>query len=68
MTARPPFYPSSRESVLVIFDLRDLDQWTGARRAREAWGRHHSEIYALDNDHIVIEFRAAGATDLEASA
>lgn len=54
------------EGMLVIYDLRDSTQWTGARRGREAWGRERSEIYKLDNDHIIIQFKPGGA--LEASA
>lgn len=55
-----------RESTLVIYDLRDPVAWERAGRDRHVWGRELSEIYDLDNDHVVIEFKAGGA--LEASA
>lgn len=62
-----PFYPKDvPQGMIVVYDLRDPDQWAGARRDREAWGRERSEIYALDNDHVAVEFRPGGA--LEASA
>lgn len=63
------FYPKDvPEAMIVVYDLRDPAQWTGARRDREAWGRERSEIHPLDNDHVAIEFRAGGALGLEASA
>ena len=49
------------EAVFVVYDLRDPDAWTRAREQRAAWGRGRTEIYALDNDHVIIEFRAGGA-------
>ena len=57
---------NSRESTWVLYDLRDPVAWERAGRDRRVWGRELSEIYDLDNDHIVIEFKAGGA--LEASA
>lgn len=64
-----PFYPKDvPEAMIVVYDLRDPAQWTGARRDREAWGRERSEIHALDNDHVLIEFRPGGALELEDSA
>ncbi|MDP9438631.1 MAG: hypothetical protein M3P49_07790 [Actinomycetota bacterium] len=63
------FYPKDvPEAMIVVYDLRDPAQWIGARRDREARGHERSEIQALDNDHIAIEFRAGGALGLEASA
>jgi len=53
-------------STLVIYDLRDLEQWEQAGRDRRAWGRSRAEIHTLDNDHIVIEFKAGG--ELERAA
>lgn len=62
-----PFYPSEvAEAMIVVYDLRDPDTWERAHRERRAWGGEYSEIHALDNDHVVIEFRPGGA--LEASA
>lgn len=63
------FYPKGvPEAMIVVYDLRDPAQWSGARRDREAWGRERSEIHTLDNDHVAIEFRLGGALELEASA
>lgn len=57
------------ESIWVLYDLRDPVAWKNAGHDRRAWGRDLSEIYDLDNDHIIIEFKAGGALgDLEASA
>lgn len=53
-------------STLVIFDLRDPEAWKQAGQARRAWGRGMTEIYEIDKDHVVIEFKAGGA--LEQSA
>jgi hypothetical protein len=55
--------PKSRpeHTVWVFYDLRDPDQWEGARSDREAWGRGLSEVYSLDTDHIVIAFYPGGA-------
>lgn len=50
-----------RESVLVLYDLRDAAAWQQAGRDRETWGRECSVIHGLDNDHVVIEFRPGGA-------
>lgn len=50
-----------RESVLVIYDLRDPGQWKQAGHDRETWGRECSVIHSLDNDRIIIEFKAGGA-------
>lgn len=52
-----------RESTLVIYDLRDPTAWGRAGRDRQAWGRKWSEIHDLDNDHVVIEFKAGGALE-----
>ena len=54
------------EAILVIYDLTDPTQWTAADEERWAWGRERTIIHTLDNDHIIIEYRAGGA--LEASA
>lgn len=55
-----------RTDRLVVFDLRDAEAWEQAGRARTAWGRNHSEIHALDNDHVAIVFW--GAEELEAAS
>ena len=46
-----------RESTLVLYDLRDPEQWQQAGRDRTSWGRAYSAMHGLDNDHIIIEFR-----------
>ncbi len=53
-----------REATLVLYDLRDAEQWTAASSACQAWGREHSLIHKVTNDLIVIEFRAGGALAL----
>jgi hypothetical protein len=47
--------------ALVLYDLRDPEAWARAGRERAAWGHERATIHALDNDHVVIEFRAGGA-------
>jgi hypothetical protein len=53
-------------STLVIYDLRDSEQWRQAGYDCQVWGRKYAEIYTLGNDHVVIEIRAGMA--LEAAA
>jgi hypothetical protein len=48
-------------TLWVAYDLRDPDQWEGARSDREAWGRGFSDVHALDADHILIAFHPGGA-------
>ena len=57
-------YPSDRPATLVVYDLRDSEAWTRAGRERAAWGRERATIHALDDDHVVIKFRAGGAREL----
>ena len=67
----PEGYTKRPVAALVIYDLRDPKAFERARRERQAWvhlGRGRTEIHTLDNDHIVIEFRAGGAVDLEAAS
>jgi hypothetical protein len=54
-------------STFKVYDLNDPEQWERAALDRQAWGRTLTEIHALDNDHIIIEFFKPGGT-LEASA
>ena len=44
----------------MVYDLRDAAQWTAAGEARRAWGRDLAVIHDLDQDHVLIEFRAGG--------
>jgi hypothetical protein len=53
-------------STLVLYDLRDPDAWERAGRDRRVWGRGMTEIYTLDTDHVVIEFKPGGALELSA--
>ncbi len=61
-----PVYPSFVESTLVLYDLRDPEAWDRAGRERRAWGRERAVSHAVDNDHIVIEFRPGGALEVSA--
>ncbi len=49
--------------IWILYDLRDVEQWEQAGQDRRAWGRGMSEIYRLDNDHVIIEFKAGGALE-----
>jgi hypothetical protein len=53
-------------SKVVLYDLRNPEAWMRAHRERAAWGKDLSAVYVVDEDHIIIEFKAGGA--LEASA
>lgn len=59
-------YPSSGESVLMLYDLRDSAAWKRAHREQKAWGKQFCTVFHLDEDHVVVEFLPGGA--LEASA
>jgi len=48
---------SDRTGIVVVYDLRDPDQWEQARRDCQHWGRSRSEIYALGTEHIAIVFK-----------
>ncbi len=50
---------TSPEFVLV-YDLGDPAAGQRAHRDRRYWGRLYTDIYTLDNDHIVLAFRSAG--------
>jgi len=52
------------EAAFVVYDLRDRETWERARRERAAWGRERTMIHALDNDHVLLEFRASGALEV----
>jgi hypothetical protein len=47
-------------TVLVVYDLRDPDQFKSARADIEAWGGKLTTTYALDCDHIVVAFDPGG--------
>jgi hypothetical protein len=50
----------SESVAIVVYDLRDPDQWQGAHRHRATWGKLYTCIYPLDYDHIALVFRSAG--------
>ena len=58
-----PEYGSERAGSLIIYDLRDADQWEQAASDWERWGRSRSEVHALDTDHIAIEFFPGAALE-----
>jgi hypothetical protein len=45
--------------VIVVYDLRDPDQWQAAHRHRAFWGRLYTDIHALGYDHVALVFRPA---------
>lgn len=51
------------ESTLVLYDLRGAGAWERAGRECRAWGLGMVEIYELELDHVLIEFRAGGALE-----
>ncbi len=53
-------------STFVMYDLRDPEAWMRAHRERAAWGKDLTVVFVVDQDHIILEFKAGGA--LEASA
>jgi hypothetical protein len=50
-----------------LYDLRDASQWEAAGEARRAWGREKAVVHALDNDHVILEFKPGGAALLAGS-
>ncbi len=44
----------------ILYDLRDPAAWNLAHRHRYFWGKLYTDIYVLDNDHILLVFRSAG--------
>jgi hypothetical protein len=46
-------------ALLVVYDLRDPAAWHAARRDRATWGRRHTDIHALDLNHVALVFRPA---------
>jgi hypothetical protein len=49
----------SESVAIVVYDLRDPDQWQAAHRHRASWGRLYTDIVGLDVDHIALVFRPA---------
>jgi hypothetical protein len=58
--------PEPRTGIVLVYDLREPDSWEHAREDRGAWGKELTDIYTLDNDHVIIVFKPG--TALEASA
>jgi hypothetical protein len=46
--------------MIVVYALRDPDQWQAAGHHRGFWGKLYTDIYPLDYDHIALVFRSAG--------
>ncbi len=46
---------------VVTYDLRDSDAWRRAHQHRRLWGKLYSDYYILDQDHVLLVFRSAGA-------
>jgi hypothetical protein len=53
----------SPPGAVVIYDMRGPEARARVGRERAAWGRERATIHTLDNDHVVIEFRAGGALE-----
>jgi hypothetical protein len=63
MTLAPePLYPKSDAAIWVLYDLRDPVAWERARADRQAWGRGLSDVHPCGLDHVLIAFRAGGAS------
>lgn len=61
------FYtPDTNEAIVVLYDLRDPDDWERAGRERRAWGRERSVVHPLTNDVIAVEYKPGGARELSA--
>lgn len=61
-------YHEHGESTLALYDLSDPGAWERAGRELEAWGKSRSAVHTLDPDHIVIEYLAGGAVDIQEPA
>jgi hypothetical protein len=46
--------------VILVYDLRDPDQWQAARRHGGFWGKLYTDIYPLEYDRIALVFRSVG--------
>jgi len=49
----------SESVAIVVYDLRDPDQWQAAHRHRASWGRLYTDVVNLDIDHVALVFRPA---------
>jgi hypothetical protein len=45
--------------LVRVYDLRDPNAREAARRHRAFWGRTHTQIVLLDEDHVLLVFRPA---------
>lgn len=61
-------YHDRGESTMVLYDLGNPEAWERAGREAQAWGKDRTTVYSLSSEHIVIEYRAGGARDLEGTA
>lgn len=46
-------------AFIKLYDLRDPAAWKQAHRDRALWGKLYTDIHVLDNDHVLLVFRAA---------
>jgi hypothetical protein len=46
-------------SFEILYDLRDPVAWKRAHRHRNWWGKLYTDIFVLDNDHVLLVFRPA---------
>jgi hypothetical protein len=45
--------------VIVVYYLRDPDQWQAAHRHRASWGKLYTDVHILGYDHVALVFRPA---------
>jgi hypothetical protein len=51
--------PEASDVVIVIYDLRDPDQWRAAHRHRNYWGKTHTRVHYLEENVVVLAFHPA---------
>ena len=51
--------PDIRDDLLVVYDIRDAAGWEMANRHRSLWGKTHTHVHYLDDDHAALVFRPA---------
>lgn len=56
-------YHREDDSILIVYDLSDLCQWTRAGQCVRGGGRERIVIHSLDAERVV-EFKLGGAEDL----
>lgn len=61
-------YHEGGQSTLVLYDLRDASAWQRAGDELQVWGKERTSVHRFGSDHVVIEYRAGGAADLQEPA